>query len=77
MKIRVVRRYLHGLRFANIGEEYEIDDKEGYYLIENGFAIRVDEPETIGVQIGLDSPAFGHNDVPLKKMKKGKARKNA
>lgn len=78
MKIKAIRNYIHNKKSAMIGDEYEIEEKDGKFLIEHGYAVRVDEPEVIGEQFKLDNPAFGVNDTPLKSTpKKGRKKKNA
>ena len=78
MKLKAIRNFLNNQNTYKIDELFETNDDNGTFLVENDFAIRLDEPKVVAEQIGLDSPAFGMNDVQIKAgPKKGKKKKNA
>lgn len=78
MKIKAIRNYMHNHKIARTGDEFIVDDAEGAMLVEKGFAMRLDEQQVVAEQIGLESPSFGNNDVPIKSgPKRGRPKKNA
>lgn len=78
MKIKALRNILFSHKIVKENEICDIKDSDGVFLIEHGFAVSAEEPETIATQIGLDSPAFGFNDTDIKITKKrGRPKKNA